>query len=146
MNSKSKVYFFFPSGRVNLSKRSALKSFIEKLFRAEKRQIDQINYIFCDDKTIRKINKQYLRHNYATDIITFDLSVGKAVTADIYISVDRVRDNAKSLGVSLKSEIHRVIFHGALHLCGYRDKNKAEIKKMRGKEDIYLKKFGVSSD
>jgi rRNA maturation RNase YbeY len=66
------------------------------------------------------------------------------VTADIYISVDRVRDNAKTLGVSFKSEIHRVIFHGALHLCGYRDKNKMEIKKMRGKEDLYLKKYGVS--
>ncbi|MBM3159316.1 MAG: rRNA maturation RNase YbeY [Bacteroidetes bacterium] len=145
MNSKSKVYFFFPLESLNLGNRSSLKRFIEKLFKTEKKQIDQINYIFCDNKSIRKINKQYLKHNYATDIITFDLSEGKEIAADIYISVEMVRDNAKSLGVSLKSEIHRVIFHGALHLCGYKDKKTTEINKMRGKEDQYLNKYGVST-
>ncbi len=144
MNSKSKVYFFFPGGRFALANRSGLKSFVEKLFKSEKKQIGLVNYVFCKDRSIRKINKQYLGHDYATDIITFDLSENKLVTADIYISVDRVRDNAKTLGLSFKSEIHRVIFHGALHLCGYRDKNTMEIKKMRGKEDLYLKKYGVS--
>ncbi|MBM3413915.1 MAG: rRNA maturation RNase YbeY [Bacteroidetes bacterium] len=144
MSSKSKVYFFFPSGSIGFGNRSALKDFIEKLFKSENKQIKQVNYIFCDDGSIRKINLRYLRHNYATDIITFDLSEGKLITADIYISVDRVRDNAKSLGISLKSEIHRVVFHGALHLCGYRDKKSLDIKKMREKEDRYLNKYGIS--
>lgn len=146
MNSKSKVYFFFPEGAVNLTGRTSLKGFIEKLFKAEKKQINQINYVFCNDRTIRKINKQYLNHDYATDIITFDLSENKLITADIYISVERVRENARALGFSFKSEIHRVIFHGALHLCGYRDKKSAEINKMRGKENLYLKKYGVSPE
>jgi rRNA maturation RNase YbeY len=146
MNSKSKVYFFFPEGAVNLTSRTSLKGFIKKLFKAEKKQINQINYVFCNNRTIRKINKQYLNHDYATDIITFDLSESKLITADIYISVERVRENARALDLSFKSEIHRVIFHGALHLCGYRDKKSVEINKMRGKEDLYLKKYGVSPE
>jgi rRNA maturation RNase YbeY len=146
MNSKSKVYFFFPEGAVILTSRTSLKGFIKKLFKAEKKQINQINYVFCNNRTIRKINKQYLNHDYATDIITFDLSESKLITADIYISVERVRENARALDLSFKSEIHRVIFHGALHLCGYRDKKSVEINKMRGKEDLYLKKYGVSPE
>jgi rRNA maturation RNase YbeY len=144
MNSKSKVYFFFPAGKVGLANRSILKRFVEKLFKAENKEISQVNYIFCTDRSIKKINKQYLEHDYATDIITFDLSEDKTITADIYISVERVRENARTLGLSFKSEIHRVIFHGALHLCGYRDKTNTEIKKMRGKEDLYLNKYGIS--
>jgi probable rRNA maturation factor len=144
MSSKSKVYFFSPAGRFSLENRLGLKTFIENLFRSEKRIADKINYIFCSDREIRKINKQYLRHDYATDIITFDLSEDKMVVADIYISIERVKDNAKALGLSFKSEIHRVILHGALHLCGYKDKKPVEIKKMREKEDFYLQKYGIS--
>ncbi|MBM3411903.1 MAG: rRNA maturation RNase YbeY [Bacteroidetes bacterium] len=144
MNSKSKVCFFFPSASIDLGNRSALKKFIENLFKSENKEIGLVNYIFCNNRTIRNINRQYLKHNYATDIITFDLSDSKLITADIYISVDQVRDNAKSLGLSIKSEILRVVFHGALHLCGYRDKKSSDIQKMRGKEDLYLGKYGVS--
>ena len=127
-----------------LKRRNRLKSFLASKAVSAKRPLGSLNIIFCSDEHLLGINRDYLQHDYYTDIITFDLSENKMVTADIYISVDRVRDNAKTLGLSFKSEIHRVIFHGALHLCGYRDKNTMEIKKMRGKEDLYLKKYGVS--
>jgi len=87
------------------------------------------------------INRQFLSHDFYTDIITFNLSDSNAIQAEIYISVDRVKDNATQLGVSFKSELHRVIFHGVLHLCGYRDKNRVETKEMRSKEEFYLHKY-----
>lgn len=137
--SKSKVYFFFEHQKFSLKKRTELKSFIETLFKKEKKQLSSINYIFCTDKRVLDINRQFLHHNFYTDIITFDLSETDFTQAEIYISIDRVKDNAKTLEVSLKSELHRVIFHGALHLCGYKDKTKKEKEEMRGKEDFYLK-------
>ncbi len=143
MRSKSKVCFFFQGQRFLLNNRGRLKSFIEKTLKAEGLNPGQLNYIFCSDREIKKINKTYLKHDYVTDIITFDLSWQKEVTADIYISIDRVRENAKDLGVSIKNELHRVIFHGALHLCGYKDKKPVEIKKMRAKEEELLSKYGV---
>ena len=88
-----------------------------------------------------EINRQFLTHDFYTDIITFDLSETNAIQAEIYISVDRVRDNALKLGVSFKSELHRVIFHGVLHLCGYKDKTKGEKEKMRDKEEFYLARY-----
>ena len=121
--------------------RNRLKDFVLALFRKEKRAVESVNYIFCSDKKILEINRQFLNHDYYTDIITFDLSESDKIVAEIYISLDRVRDNAKQEGTSLKSELHRVIFHGALHLCGYRDKTKAEIKVMREKEEQYLKRW-----
>jgi probable rRNA maturation factor len=88
------------------------------------------------------MNNKFLHHNYFTDILTFDLSEDKnIVTSDIYISVDRVRDNAQHLNVSFNQEFRRVIFHGALHLCGYKDKENNDIILMRNKEDYYLKLF-----
>ena len=107
------------------------------------RPIHSLNIIFCSDDYLLSINQQYLNHDYFTDIITFDLSEQNEVTADIYISIDRVRENAKALGVSIKNELHRVVFHGALHLCGYKDKKPAEIKIMRAKEEGLLSRYGV---
>lgn len=141
--SKYKVRFFFDQKGFTLENRSRLKSFIETLFKSERKQLSAINYIFCSDRRLLEINQQFLNHDYFTDIITFDLSEGKATEAEIYISVDRVRENAKGLGGSFKSEFHRVIFHGALHLCGYKDKKLVDIKKMREKESFYLNKYGI---
>ncbi len=118
-----------------------MKKFIESLFKREGRKLGSINYIFCSDKRLLEINQQFLSHDYYTDIITFDLSESDAVLAEIYISIDRVRDNSKTLGSSLKSELHRVIFHGALHLCGYGDKTKKQEEEMRAKENLYLNKY-----
>lgn len=141
MHSKSKVYFFFNKVRPKLENRSKLKGQIEALFRHEGRQLDSINYIFCSDADLLKINQLYLDHDYYTDIITFDLSERAGIVAEVYISIDRVRENARSVGNYFGSEIRRVIFHGALHLCGYSDKTQTSQQKMRNREDHYLQKF-----
>ena len=138
MTSISKVYFFFERKAFSLTNRLTLKKFIESIFKTEKRQLNSINFVFVSDKKLLEINKQFLKHNFYTDIITFDLSESTEINAEIYVSVDRVRENAKILKVSFKSELHRVIFHGALHLCGYGDKTKAQKNEMSDKEDFYL--------
>jgi len=141
MPSKPKVYFFYQNVQISLSNRSGLKKFIESVFRKERKSLASINYIFVSDNALLEINKQFLKHDFYTDIITFDLSESEDIIAEIYISIDRVRDNAKALRTSFKSEIHRVIFHGALHLCGFGDKTKGEKAEMREKEDFYLLKY-----
>ena len=104
----------------------------------EGQKVDEINYIFCSDNHLHSMNLKYLNHDSFTDIITFDLSDNQAVSSDIYISVDRIRDNAKGLGIDFESELHRVMIHGVLHLIGYGDKSLEEQTIMRSKEDYYL--------
>jgi rRNA maturation RNase YbeY len=133
------VQFFFSDASISLADRNSLKKFIAQLFSIEGKTLRQLNYIFCSDEYLLNINRQFLNHDYYTDIITFDLSEQPGLVAgEIYISVDRVRDNANSLNQTVKHELHRVIFHGALHLCGYKDKSKKDSIQMRGKEDYYL--------
>lgn len=142
MAHTQKIRFFFQAPGVTLQDRTRLKVFIEKIFQQEKIKLAGLNYIFCSDKYLLKINQDYLGHDYFTDIVTFDLSDNpKQIQGEIYISVDRVRENAKKLGVSLKTELHRVIFHGVLHLCGYGDKSAQDLKKMREKEDFLLARY-----
>lgn len=143
MPSQSKVCFFFQGVKANLANRTVLKKYIQTIFTKEGMWLGSINYIFCTDNDLLKINRQFLKHDFYTDIITFDLSEQNSIRAEVYISTDRVRENATKLGVSFKSELHRVIFHGVLHLCGYGDKNMLDKKKMRQKEDFYLKKYGL---
>jgi rRNA maturation RNase YbeY len=100
-----------------------------------------VNYIFCSDRYLLKINQTFLKHDYYTDIISFDLSPGKMTQGEIFISIDRVRENAANFESSFKEELHRVIFHGALHLCGLNDKTENEKSKMRRMEEKYLKKY-----
>jgi probable rRNA maturation factor len=134
------IHFFFPYKNFSLADRTALKIFIERMFKKEKRQLDALRYIFCSDEVLLGINAQYLQHHYYTDIITFEL--GSSTTdADIYISIDRVKENASLYKTSFKREIHRVMFHGALHLCGYKDKLKTDKEIMRMKEDRYLQLY-----
>jgi probable rRNA maturation factor len=142
MDSKSKVYFFFNDVKISIRNKSALKKFVEDIFKKEKIKLNSINYIFCSDKALLAINKKYLGKSDYTDIITFDLSEpAHPVQAEVYISTDRIKENAKSFNQSFSSEIYRVIFHGALHLCGYGDKKQSEKAKMKEKEDYYLFKF-----
>jgi probable rRNA maturation factor len=136
--SSAKVQFHWLDHSFSLRDRNRLKLFIESLFRREKKSLESLNYIFCSDKYLLNINRQFLQHDFYTDIISFDLSTGPATIGDIYISIDRVRDNAAQLGIPLSVEVHRVIFHGALHLCGYKDKSKPDQAKMRQKEDQAL--------
>ena len=143
MPSKSKVCFFFQNVKARLTHRTLLKKYIHAVFKKEGKKLESLNYIFCTDKVLLEINRKYLKHDFYTDIITFDLSETETIRAEIYISVDRVRENAMKLEVSFKSELHRVIFHGMLHLCGYNDKTQAEKKKIRSKEDHYLNKYNL---
>ena len=133
------IQFFFPEQSISLTNRTNLKGFIANLFKTERKKLGGLSYVFCSDDYLLQINRTHLNHNYYTDIITFDLSDSKdIIIGEIYISLDRVRDNAALLGVSLKNELHRVIFHGALHLCGYKDKTNKEEKQMRLAEDRLL--------
>lgn len=141
MPSQSKVCFFYQGVKVTLQHRTRLKNYIQSIFKKEGKKLLSINYIYCTDKALLEINRQFLSHDFYTDIITFDLSDANEVQAEIYISVDRVKDNAVQLGVSFKSEMHRVIFHGVLHLCGYKDKSKHEKEEMRKMENLYLSKY-----
>ena len=125
--------------------RNRLKSFIGELIRKEGHKVDHINYIFCSDDYLHQLNKSHLKHDTLTDIITFQLSDQQApALADIYISTERVQENAQTFKAPFHRELHRVIFHGALHLCGYKDKKPADQKIMRLKEDQYLDLYFVS--
>ncbi len=136
------ISFNKADANATLANRVALKSFIEKRVKKEGYTIDSLTYVFCSDKYLLKINKDFLSHDYYTDIISFDLSeVPGQLIGEVYISVDRVKDNAKTHGTSLKEELHRVIFHGALHFCGYKDKKPTDAKKMREMEDLWLKAY-----
>lgn len=136
------IQFFFLQQNISLTQRKPLKIFINDIFKKEKKKPETLTYIFCSDEYLLEINKSHLKHNYYTDIITFDLSEGpESITGEIYISTDRVRDNSITLGVTIKEELHRVIFHGALHLCGYKDKTPKDAKRMREAEDRCLNAY-----
>lgn len=136
INAKIQFHILQP---VSLEERTRLKQFIISLFRREKKALAELSLIFCSDPYLLEINRQFLQHDFYTDIITFPLSdPGQPISGEIYISVDRVRENAAAFGSSIKKELHRVIFHGALHLCGYKDKSPRDQKLMRKMEDHYL--------
>lgn len=133
------INFFFADARITLKERTRLKVFIKNIFKNEGKNLSGINYIFCSDEYLLDINRRFLNHDYYTDIITFDISEKvDSVEGEIYISVDRVMDNAKTLSQSVGHELHRVIFHGLLHLCGYSDQSNEQKRRMRKKEDEYL--------
>lgn len=137
----SKVFFHYADRKLSISGKNDIKSFIEKIFRLEKKLLQRLDYIFCSDEYLLDINKTHLQHDYYTDIITFDLSNTNKTVAEIYISLDRVADNAQTLHQPLNNEILRVIIHGALHLCNYNDKKKEEKIIMRQMEDKYISLF-----
>jgi probable rRNA maturation factor len=137
----SKVQFHFLSPVPNLKNRTALKTFLLSTLKTKHRRVGAVNFIFCSDDYLLNINKQFLNHHYYTDIITFDLTEGADLVAEIYISVDRVKDNASSFNTSFINELHRVIFHGVLHLCGLKDKTPKESLEMRAAEQRILNKY-----
>ena len=141
IKKKSGIRFHFLAAG-NLQDRNALKAFIRSIIKREKQVLQDLNIVFCDDDYLLNLNRQFLKHDFYTDILSFPLSGrGEPIEAEIYISLERVRDNAQNLGDSFRSELHRVIFHGILHLCGYHDKASTDIKKMRSIEDRYLKDY-----
>lgn len=133
------VRFFYLTNSFSLNKRTSLKRFIESIFKAENQAFESLNIIFCSDEYLLGVNKRFLSHDFYTDVVSFNLAGSKQpVIGEVYISIDRVKDNADKFHISFKHEIHRVIFHGVLHLCGYLDKTKSQIKLMREMEDKYL--------
>lgn len=138
------IQFHYLVSPFYLPNRNELKAYIFRLFKSKGREIDHINYIFCTDDYLYDLNVKHLNHKTYTDIITFDLSTDKtALVADIYISIDRVRENATAFKTTFTSELHRVIFHGALHLCGYKDKTEKDSSIMRSMEEKCLSDYFV---
>lgn len=135
------INFFQEDVNFKLSGKLKLKQWIKDTIAAEGYKLDELNYIFCSDEYLLGINQQYLDHDTYTDIITFDNSERpKLITGDIFISIERIRENAEKFSVSVNRELQRVVIHGALHLLGYKDKKPAEKKLMTEKEDFYLMK------
>jgi probable rRNA maturation factor len=142
--NKDEIYFHFLTNPFFFPKRKELKGYLRSLFKKEGKAVEQINYIFCKDEYLLSLNKMHLKHDTYTDIITFELSPkGEALVADIYISTERVRENAQTFQTPFQKELHRVIFHGALHLCGYKDKTKEQSQLMRTKEEENLSRYFV---
>ena len=130
--------------KAGLKDKRRLSSFLDQLVHSYLDEIGKVrlNYIFCADEYLLGINKRYLSHDTLTDIITFDLSEKGVLTGEIYISVERVKENAAKFNTTYMNELRRVIFHGALHLCGFTDKKEAERKAMRLEEDKCLEAYG----
>lgn len=117
------------------------ENWLKELIISEDKKPGEINYIFCDDDHLLQVNKDFLNHDYYTDVITFDYVKGKTISADIFVSLPRILDNSSTLSNAFNSELLRVLAHGILHLCGYKDKTDEEISEMRQKEDYYLSIF-----
>ena len=117
------------------------ENWLKDLIISEDKKPGEINYIFCDDDHLLQVNKDFLNHDYYTDVITFDYVKGKTISADIFVSLPRISENAQAHSKDFKSELHRVLAHGLLHLCGYKDKTDDEKTEMRSKEEYYLKIF-----
>lgn len=115
-----------------------ISEWISKVILAEGFKEDEINYVFCDDDYLHKLNVEFLNHDTLTDIISFDYSIGKIIQGDIFISIERVKDNAADFNVPFLNELNRVMVHGVLHYCGYKDKTASEAALMREKENHYL--------
>jgi len=129
-------YFFEEIDAVTID--STTTEWLENLILSEGKKPGEINYIFCNDDYLLKVNQDFLQHDYYTDIITFDYVKGKTISGDIFVSLQRVLDNASTLSKNEDEEFRRVLAHGLLHLCGYKDKSTEEEALMRSKEDYYL--------
>ena len=125
-------------GKFDLENQLKLTDWVQFVLDQEGRELGEINYIFCDDDYLHEINVKQLKHNTLTDIISFDYSLGDFISGDIFISIDRVIENASDLNIVFSTELHRVMIHGILHFCGYKDKEENDRAIMRSKEDYYL--------
>jgi probable rRNA maturation factor len=126
-----------------LDNEGAISNWISSVIESEGKKEGEINYIFCDDEYLLQINQEHLQHDYYTDIISFDYTIGNEISGDLFISVDRVKENAIDFNVSFEEELKRVLVHGVLHYCGYKDKTDADELLMRSKEDEKLAMFHV---
>ena len=139
------INFFTQDIKFTLKNKSKIRLWLTAVAKKEGAAIEELNYIFCSDNYLLELNKKHLNHNTLTDIITFDTAVTssvveKQIIGDIFISIERVKENASTFNVSFEKELHRVMVHGLLHLLGYKDKKPADKTEMTGKEDYYLKR------
>lgn len=138
----AKISFSYQQSYSGPREKARLRAFLVELASREGYHIDELGYVFCTDAYLLKINRDYLSHDTYTDIVTFDLREKSGpINGEVYISLDRVRENARTYGQPVARELHRVIFHGLLHLCGYKDKLNTQRETMRQKEDFYLRKY-----
>ncbi len=138
------IHFNSREIKFTLKNKTVIKQWISAVINKKKRSVGELNFVFCSDEFLLGMNKQYLNHDTYTDIITFDYSKedkNLPISGDIYISLDRVRENAAKFNVAFENELHRVIIHGTLHLLGYADKTKTAKDEMRKQEDAALRSF-----
>lgn len=140
--SAQKIHFFTEEITFSLKNKTGLRRWLKEVIAAEGRKLGEICYIFCSDPYLLEINHSYLAHDTLTDIITFDHAIPAGqISGDIYISVDRLKDNATQFNVSETDELLRLLVHGILHLCGYKDKINSDKVLMRNKEDMYIRLY-----
>jgi probable rRNA maturation factor len=132
-------FAIYKQSKYQVIKPRVTSAWIKTIAQKYKREIGAIQYIICTDEELLQINLDYLKHDYYTDIITFDYSEGNTISGDIFVSIDRVSENATKLGILLNDEWHRVLIHGILHLCGFKDKTAKDAKIMRENEEKALK-------
>ncbi len=138
MPVESKIKFFYQYRSFSLDNRGKLKTFLQSIFKREGKKLSSLHYVFCDDAYLLKLNKRWLDHNTYTDIITFNLGRPDKIEGEIYISIERVRENAKLYENGFSGELKRVMIHGVLHLCGYKDNKGRDNTQMRELENKYL--------
>jgi rRNA maturation RNase YbeY len=132
------IQIFFEKVQPIKEKKNSIKKQISRVIISESKQVGDISVIFCSDEYLLEINKQFLNHDYYTDVITFDYVEGNVVSGDVFISLDRIKENSLLFNNQAIMELYRVVFHGVLHLIGYNDKTLEEIREMRSKEEYYL--------
>ncbi|MDG2369591.1 MAG: rRNA maturation RNase YbeY [Flavobacteriales bacterium] len=132
------IYFHNEDSPYVLSGKTKIKSWLKSTIEHYKKSIGTINIVFCSDQHLLVINKEYLNHDYYTDIITFNFCENKTISGDLFISIDRIKDNSKKNKLLFVNELHRVIIHGVLHLCGFNDKTNEEKKEIRQLENYFL--------
>jgi rRNA maturation RNase YbeY len=135
------IYFHKEDASIALKKIKVIKRWLEDVVSFYNKEMGVINVVFCSDDFLLKINKEYLNHNYLTDIITFNFCEKNEISGDLFISIDRVKDFSKTNKLTFVNELHRVIVHGVLHLCGFNDKSTKEKQKMRKLENFFLEKL-----
>ncbi len=133
------MILFHKETNFELTQKTKYKHWIKTIILNLEKRVGEINYIFCDDEYLLEINQKYLKHDTYTDIITFDYSENNLISGDIFVSIERVKENAQLYSKSFEEELYRVLAHGILHLCGFKDKTEKESKEMREREDWAIK-------
>ncbi len=135
------ISFYNQDIKFILQEKLAIKNWIKSVIISEKKKVGDIGFIFCSDEHLLQMNKQYLQHDYFTDVITFDYSEKNLISGDIFISIDRVKENANTFDCTIEYELHRIMVHGVLHLIGFDDTSPEKKEKMTSKENEYLELF-----